>query len=118
MTTTLTDFLDRILRIGSRAADTEENRIRKRYLLMLAFFILPAGFLWGAIYWFSGEPYAAMVPWGYSLLSALSIVIFALTANYSFFRLSEMGLILVAPFILGLLLGGFVNSSAVVLWSL
>src|SRR4051794_10785082 len=98
MTTTLNDFLNSMWLIGSRANDLEEIRIRKRYLLMLAFFILPAGFLWGAIYWFGSEPYAAMVPWGYSALSALSIVIFAITANYSFFRLSEMGLILVAPF--------------------
>lgn len=118
MRTTLRDFLDRFWRIGMRAGDADEIRTRKRYLVMLAFFILPAGLVWGAIYWLGSEPYAAMVPWSYMLLSALSIAIFAITANYAFFRLSEMGLILVAPFLLGLLLGGFVNSSAVVLWAL
>ncbi len=111
-------WLERLLRIGEHAEDTEEIRVRKRYLSMLAFFILPAGLVWGAIYWWGGEPYAAMVPWGYAVLSATSILIFAATANYGIFRVAEVGLILVAPFILGLILGGFVNSSAVILWSL
>ena len=111
-------FLQGLIQLGARAQDTDEIRIRKRYLLLLTFLIMPAGLIWGAIYWISGEPYAALVPWTYVLLSTLSICIFAVTGSFPFFRLAELGLILVAPFLLGLILNGFVNSSAVVLWSL
>ncbi len=118
MTTLLTDFFPNLFHLGARPDDTDEVRIRKRYLLLMAFIILPAGAVWGAIYWVFGEPIAALPPWAYLTLSALSIFIFALIANYAFFRFAEMGLILIVPFILGLTLGGFVPSSAVVLWSL
>lgn len=104
--------------IGAHAEDTDDVRLRKRYLLLMAFLILPAGVIWGSIYWLFDKPLAAIIPWSYATLSAATIVIFALTANYSFFRLAELGFILIAPFVLGLILGGFVNSSAVVLWSL
>ena len=118
MQTFFSDFFKSVLRLGARPGDTEDVRVRKRYLLLMSLLILPAGLLWGAIYWVFGETLAALVPWAYALLSALSLVLFALTGNYNLFRLMQMGSILVAPFVLGLLLGGFVNSSAVVLWSL
>jgi adenylate cyclase len=118
MTTTPRSFFNNLMRIGARTEDTDDIRIRKRYLLLMSLLILPAGAVWGAIYWIFNEPLAAFSPWGYAVLSALSIVIFAVTANYAFFRFAEMGLILVIPFVLGLTLGGFVPSSAVVLWSL
>lgn len=104
--------------LGTRPDDGEDLRIRKRYLLLMALLILPAGLIWGAIYWVFGERAAALAPWSYVLLSALSIFAFALTGSYPLFRLAQLALILVIPFVLGLLLGGFVNSSAVVLWSL
>jgi adenylate cyclase len=118
MSITLNDRVRVMTRIGARPDDSPDVLARKQYLLLMALFILPAGIVWGAIYWVFDEPWAALVPWSYAVGSALSIVVFALTAKYSFFRFVQLGLILVAPFILGLILGGFVNSSAVVLWSL
>lgn len=118
MSAAVNAFFSAFIRIGARADDTDDVIVRKRYLLLMAFLILPAGVIWGSIYWVFDQPLAAIIPWGYATLSAVTIVIFALTANYSFFRLAELGFILIAPFVLGLILGGFVNSSAVVLWSL
>ncbi len=109
---------DVVLRIGARPNDSEDLRVRKRYLLLMALLILPAGPLWGLIYWLFGEQSAAFAPWSYAGLSALSIVVFAVNGNYVFFRFVQLMLILIVPFVLGLMLGGFVNSSAVVLWSL
>lgn len=54
----------------------------------------------------------------YAILSFLSIGWFARTRQYSFFRSSQLLLPLLLPFFLMLTLGGFVSSSAVVLWSL
>src|SRR5581483_11489058 len=107
-----------ITSIGDDPGDSPETRLRKRYLVLLALMILPAGLIWGSIYWYFDEHLAALVPWAYVVVSAASLVLFAATRNYSLFRLLQLGSILVAPFVLGLLLGGFVSSSAVVLWSL
>jgi guanylate cyclase len=43
--------------------------------------------------------------------------VYALTHRYLFYRLSQLILILLLPFFLQVALGGFVNSSAVILWS-
>ena len=107
-----------LLQVGARRDDSPDVRVRKRYLLLMALLILPAGVIWGLIYWTFDEHAAALAPWSYAVLSLISILIFAFTGNFPFFRFSEMALILIVPFVLGLTLGGFVNSSAVVLWSL
>lgn len=54
----------------------------------------------------------------YAVLSWLSIAVFAVTRRYSFLRAGQLTLILLVPFLLMVTLGGFVNSSAVILWSL
>ncbi|HZQ06411.1 MAG TPA: adenylate/guanylate cyclase domain-containing protein [Anaerolineae bacterium] len=112
------NLFESLTNIGCRPEDTSDVRVRKRYLVLMALMILPAGLIWGAIYWLFGEPFAAAVPWLYVIASSVSLIMFALNANYSLFRFTELGWILIAPFVLGLILGGFVNSSAVFLWSL
>ena len=74
--------------------------------------------VWGFTYVAFGEYLAGAIPLSYSVLSFLSIISFARTRRYQFFRFSQLLLSLLLPFFLMIALGGFVNSSAVVLWSL
>jgi adenylate cyclase len=74
--------------------------------------------VWGFIYFAFDERLAATIPFAYASISAVSILTFAFTRRYEFFRLSQLLLILVLPFFLMITLGGFVNGSAVILWSL
>ena len=46
------------------------------------------------------------------------MIVFHLTRRYDLFLFSQLLLILLLPFLLMIALGGFVNSSAVILWSL
>jgi hypothetical protein len=59
-----------------------------------------------------------MIPITYAFLFFASIAIFAFTGRYHLFRRTQLLFSLLLPFLLGLALGGFVSSSAVVLWSL
>jgi signal transduction histidine kinase/DNA-binding response OmpR family regulator/HPt (histidine-containing phosphotransfer) domain-containing protein len=52
------------------------------------------------------------------VLSALNILLFLATRRFRLFRFAQLLLILLLPFALMLSLGGFVNGSAVILWSL
>ena len=63
----------------------------------MAFLILPVAFVWGCVYWGFGERGVALTPWAYVTGSVLSIVIFARTLNFAFFRTAQFLLILVAP---------------------
>jgi adenylate cyclase len=104
-------------RIGADQRDSSGERLRKALLVTVSLMVLPAGVLWGALYWIFDEPVAALFPWGYAVLSILSLTVFAVSHGYRFLRATELFLILVAPFGLSLSLGGLVPSSGVVLWS-
>ena len=104
--------------IGADPADSDELRLQKSLMLGGAFMFIIAGVLWGVIYIALREPLAGSIPIFYSVVSLLSVVLFGLTRRYRLFRFSQLLLILLLPFLLMLALGGFVNSSAVILWSL
>jgi guanylate cyclase len=77
-----------------------------------------AGALWGIVYFLFGEPLAGSIPLSYAIISFLSVILFHRTRRYDWFLFSQLVLILLLPFLLMIALGGFVNSSAVILWSL
>lgn len=107
-----------LARIGADPADDDEVRLRKAFLVSGSFMFILAGAVWGVAYIALGELLAGSIPLGYAIVSLLSVAVFALTRRYRFFRFSQLSLILLLPFLLQVTLGGFVNSSAVILWSL
>jgi adenylate cyclase len=109
---------DRVLSIGADPRDTADERFRKRLLVGVALVILPVGFLWGCLYWGVGEHAVALTPWAYVTGSAISLVIFSRTRDFAFLRTAQLSLILVAPSLGTVMLGGLRESSAVILWAL
>jgi adenylate cyclase len=109
---------ERALAIGADPRDTADERFRKRLLVGVALVILPVGFLWGCLYWAVGEHAVALTPWAYVAGSAISLVIFSRTRDFAFLRTAQLSLILVAPALGTVMLGGLRESSAVILWAL
>jgi adenylate cyclase len=109
---------DRLLSIGADPTDSSELRFRKRLLVGIALFILPVGFLWGCLYWVVGEEAVALTPWAYVAGSIISLAVFARNRDFAFLRTAQFLLILVAPALGAIMLGGLDPSSSVVLWSL
>jgi adenylate cyclase len=105
-------------RIGSASADSDEVRLRKSLLVTGSCMFIVAGALWGLLYVAFGEWLAGSIPMGYAIISLSSVILFGWTRRYHIFRFSQLLLILLLPFLLMLALGGFINSSAVILWSL
>ena len=105
-------------RVGADPADEDNLRLQKALLVGGSFMFTAAGGIWGIAYIGLGEAPAGLIPLSYAAVSLLSIILFAVTRRYRFFRFSQLLLILLLPFLLQVALGGFVNSSAVVLWSL
>jgi guanylate cyclase len=111
-------ILAAIARVGADPQDSDDQRLQKALLVGGAIMFVVTGVLWGLLYIAFNEPLAGLIPLGYALISALSLGLFALTRRYRFFRFSQLLLILLLPWLLMIALGGFINSSAVVLWSL
>lgn len=109
--------LNIIGRIGANPSETDDMRLQRNLLTIGTLMFMAAGALWGITYMLFGEFVAGSIPLGYVILSSISVVIFAITRRYDFFRFSQHLLILALPFFLMIALGGFINSSAVILWS-
>ncbi len=106
-----------LTQIGSDPTDDRDLALQKEILVTVASLVALAAVVWGTIYLAYGE-LAGAIPISYSVLSGFTLVAFAATRRYRFFRISQLALILILPFALQLTLGGFVSSSAVVLWAL
>jgi adenylate cyclase len=110
--------LDIGARIGAHPGDSENVRLRKSMLVMSTVMFIVAGLLWGLMYFALGETTAGWIPFGYGLVSLVSLLGFAATGRYQFFRFSQLFLILLLPFLLMLALGGFINGSMVIVWAI
>ena len=107
-----------VARLGSNPTDDDDSRLQKSLLVICALPFMVAGWAWGLMYFFFQEPLAGSIPFSYSIFSLLSILYFARTRQYAFFRFSQLLFILLLPFLLMVTLGGFINGSAVILWAL
>jgi len=106
-------------RLGAAPDDTDEIRLQKTLVLVFACAMSLAGIVWGCFAYFVYQSaLAALPPFGYVILSLLNVAIFARTRRFRLFRFVQLFLSLVLPFLMMVALGGFVNGSATILWSL
>jgi signal transduction histidine kinase len=105
------------VRLGASPEDDEETRLQKTILLVTSLAVTVSAIGWCLLYLAYDERLAAAIPLLYFLISLPSILVFAKTHRFGPFRLVQIVLILVLPFMLMLLLGGYVNGSAVIVWS-
>jgi guanylate cyclase len=104
--------------VGADPQDNPNLRLQKSILVAATTMFLAAGAIWGIMYFALGEWIAGSIPFSYVVFSLISLFAFAQSRNYSLFRFTQLLLILLLPFFLQIALGGFINSSAVVLWSI
>jgi guanylate cyclase len=104
-------------RIGLDPADGNETALQKRLVVVLSVGTLPLTILWSAIYLAAGVPLAAAIPAFYSLITPVNTALFAWTRNLGFYRFTQLLLILILPWLLMLCLGGFRESSVVIIWA-
>src|SRR6202050_289345 len=104
-------------RIGLDTSDSDETALRKRLAVVLCAGTLPLTLLWSAVYLAVGAPIAAAIPGFYTAFTPINTAIFARTRNFGFYRFSQLLLILLLPWLVTLSLGGFKQSSVVIIWA-
>jgi serine phosphatase RsbU (regulator of sigma subunit)/rhodanese-related sulfurtransferase len=109
--------LQKLIQRSYLSTDTEDEKIRKSTLLVMAFPFAIIGCIWGWIYIYNDLTLPGLIPLSYGIISLISIVLFLAFQNFNFFRFSQILLILLLPFFLQISLGGFVPSSSVILWT-
>jgi signal transduction histidine kinase len=105
----------RLVSFVAAPGDDEETLRKKRLLLVVVLAKAPACPTLAVAYYSLGVPLAALVPVVYQVLTVVSVIAFLITRNFDRFRLQQALLIILGPIALHLSLGGFVNSSGVIL---
>ncbi len=96
----------------------QREQLQTELLVTSSTVIALLGMTWGLIYMYFGAVNAGAIPIAYAAFSFASIGYFALTGRYHLFRFGQLLITLIFPALLMLVLGCFVNSSGVILWSL
>jgi signal transduction histidine kinase len=106
--------------VGRRVSipgDDEETRRRKALFTLALILVIPFGVVWAGLYFGYGEPVPALTAMSYVAVTTASVVLLFRFRNFTLFRWTELALAFPVPVAQQLLLGGFVGSSAVILWS-
>jgi len=115
---TVRSLVNRISTIGQQPSDSRVVLTRKTTLALTtiigAIIVIP----WGVFYVAIGLVATGMIPLIYAILSAFGILHLHRTRDDRFLRYEQTVLFLVLPLLVHLTLGGFVNSSGVVMYSI
>jgi adenylate cyclase len=73
--------------------------------------------LWSVTYFAAGAPLAASAPAVYSVVTPINTVLLGWTGNFRFYRFTQLLMTLVLPWVVMMSLGGFKQSSVVIVWA-
>ena len=111
-------YLKQLADIGSQPADTEKQKLAKRFLIYTALLMSGGGIMWGAICLYLGLLLPSSIPFGYFLLTVVNLWYFSVSKQFRAARFIQISLSLLLPFFFQWMLGGFVSSGAVMLWAM
>jgi guanylate cyclase len=108
----------RLANIATKEGDGEDEILRKASLILTAALVIALATVWVVTYSAFGLYLSASIPFAYQVTTVLSLVRLARTRRFEAFRNLQLILYLALPLLLQWTLGGFVPSSAVLLWAL
>lgn len=117
MSSRIHDYIWTFANQGTLPSDSDQERLRKALLTLIASGIAILAVFWGALYAVAGYPRSGAIPLTYAATSILTISFYLRTKKFEFFRFSQLALIVVLPFLLQTSLGGFANGSVVMVWA-
>jgi len=119
-TTSMTSkLINRINQIGILPGDEILASNKKRFVVYEAILMSLGGLGWGTLcYFYLERPMQSMIPYGYVILSAMNIMLFARFKWFAFTQALQTGISLLLPFLFQWFLGGFYASGGVMIWAL
>jgi len=103
--------------VGADPADSSDTALQKQLMVALSVGLLPLTLLWSVIYLVAGVPLSAAIPALYTAVTPVNTLLFSWTRNLRFYRFTQLLMYLVLPWLLMMSLGGFRESSVVVIWA-
>jgi serine phosphatase RsbU (regulator of sigma subunit) len=103
--------------IATKEGDTETERIRKSVLMVTVLFKSFGCIVWTTMYYSLGFTLASTFPLAYFFVLIIATIYLYKTKQFDVALNIYTFFILIVPFFLQVAMGGFVNSGAVILWS-
>ncbi|RXZ45704.1 adenylate/guanylate cyclase domain-containing protein [Agromyces binzhouensis] len=103
---------------GFSIDDDDDRRMEKSVLTFTAVFTAAVVTPWAMFYYAIGRPVAAGIPSFYVLMTVVGLLVLRRTHDDRWLRASQLVMFLLLPPLVHVALGGFVQSSAVILFSL
>jgi guanylate cyclase len=110
-------WITRLARAGTLPGDDSEEVLRKGTLTLTACLVTLLALVWVGIYGYLGIWLSALIPLTYQVVVMISLAIFIATKRFRAFRVTQLFMMLILPFVLQWSLGGFAAASAVALWA-
>ena len=104
-------------RVGADPLESGDAALQRLVMVLMAVGVLPLTILWSVVYFAAGAPLAAAAPAVYSVATPINTALFAWTRNLRLYRFIQLLMTLVLPWLVTMSLGGFRNSSAVIIWA-
>jgi signal transduction histidine kinase/DNA-binding response OmpR family regulator len=105
-------------RIGIAKTDPEEQALQKNFMVYLGSAMSLGGLVWGSICAVLGLYLQGLIPYGYTVLTIINFYYFHTTKNFIVSRFFQVLISLLLPFAFQFVMGGFVASGGVMLWSI
>lgn len=103
--------------IGDKPEDNAAEKLKHKFLIYMAILMSLGGIIWGTIAFIFNLFYPAIIPYGYTILSAINLYSFYKIKNFEKTRNFQLLISLLLPFFFQWSLGGFLASGAVMLWA-
>ena len=104
--------------IGDRPTDTDGERLQHRLLVFMGVLMSGGGIMWGSIAASQGLFLPAIIPYGYTVITAFNLTYFRVSKNFVAVRFLQVLISLLLPFLFQWSLGGFGPSGVVMLWAM
>ncbi|WP_400993922.1 adenylate/guanylate cyclase domain-containing protein [Agromyces sp. GXQ0307] len=111
-------LLKAVASVGVAIEDDDDRRMEKSVLAFTAVFTAVVVTPWAVFYYSIGRPAAAAIPTFYVLMTIVGLLVLRRRHEDSVLRASQLAMFLVLPPLAHVALGGFVQSSAVILFAL
>ena len=112
------EFAIRVGAMGDRIDDSDAEKLKHRFLVWMGVCMIGGGLAWGTIAASFGLYLAAVVPYGYIVITLFNFVYFRRTNDFVTVRFIQVFISLALPFLFQIALGGFTDSGAVMLWAM
>jgi adenylate cyclase len=110
-------LIERLAELGAGPDDPPDERLRKGTVILVTSVIVITSTAWVATYFALGLPISASIPLAYQVITVATLAWFFRTKRFGVLQASQPVMWLLLPVLLHASIGGFIPSSAVVLWS-